>query len=495
MTVHFSGLDWLIFAAFALAILGLGFSVKLRNASAFQFLTAGRGLTLPAFVATLVTFWYGGILGISESASYFGVGAWLLIGVPYYVFAILYAFFLAKKVRGAEEISIPERVERQWGRGAGLTAATLLFLLAVPAAHVLMLGVLLQSFTGLNSTVALIIGTITGAAFLYKGGLLADVRVGFLAFVMMYVGFGAMLIFCITHYSVESVVHRLSEQGLTDFTAGKGWLFIVTYFILGAWTLVDPGFHQRVASGVTEGTSRRGVFVSTLFWAFFDLLSISTALFAIAQLRPAAADPKMIYPLFANQALPPGLKAIFFCGMTGTILSACVGYTLVSGATLGREIIGRVKGDIQSERVTGWTRWGIGLAVVLAAVLASKIDSVVSLWYSWGGCIIGALLVPMLLAYFADRPTMAKWITGSMIFSFSLSFAWLMYGLQTNNPYLNVAFIQDQNGSRFSPEAEAASPVAGRTDIPVGTMLPALVVSSVLIAVGALAGRRRVKHG
>ena len=47
-----------------------------------DYLLAGRRLTLPAFVATLVTTWYGGILGIGEYAWRFGISTWLVFGVP-----------------------------------------------------------------------------------------------------------------------------------------------------------------------------------------------------------------------------------------------------------------------------------------------------------------------------------------------------------------------------------------------------------------------------
>lgn len=493
--VSFSALDWAIFGAFALAILALGFSAKLRNSSVFQFLTAGRSLSLPAFVATLVTFWYGGILGVSESVSYFGLGTWFLIGVPYYVFALIYAFKLASRVRGADEITIPERLERKWGKGVGLTSALLIFFLAVPAAHVLMLGVLLQSFTGLESTTAILIATLVGGAFLYRGGLLADVRVGFLAFIMMYVGFAVMLIYCATHFSAASAVETLQSKGLMDFFGGKGSLVALTFFIIGAWTLVDPGFHQRVASGKDVATSKRGVLISVLFWALFDFLSIATAMYAVALASPSPTDGKMIYPAFANQVLPDGIKAIFFCGMVGTILSACVGYSLVSGATVGREIIGRIKGDINAEKVTQWTRIGIFASILLAAFLARQIDSVVSLWYSWGGCIIGALLIPTMLAYFGNAKVGSGWIVASMSGAFVVSFSWLVFGLQTKNPILNVAIISGSNGISIRSEAESIEATKGRIDIPLGTMIPALVVSGGAIAIGMIAGRRKKTDG
>ncbi|HEY0866380.1 MAG TPA: hypothetical protein VGE01_03320, partial [Fimbriimonas sp.] len=184
MTLH--PIDGAVVALFLAAILALGFSARLRDNSILQYLAAGRSLSLAAFVATLVSTWYGGILGIGESVSYYGWGTWLLMGVPYYVFALFYALWMAERVRGSEQISLPERLHARWGRGVGVVGAILVFLLALPAAHVLMLGVLVRAFTGWDLAWAVGVAAVAGALFLYRGGLLADVRASLLAFVMMY---------------------------------------------------------------------------------------------------------------------------------------------------------------------------------------------------------------------------------------------------------------------------------------------------------------------
>jgi SSS family solute:Na+ symporter len=494
--VSFSGLYYLVVLLFVGLIFALGFSAKLRNNSVLQFLAAGRSLSLPAFVATLVTVWYGGILGIAESVSYYGVGTWLLLGVPYYVFAIVYAVFFAKRVRGAEQISIPERLALRWGKAVGVAGALILFCLAVPAAHSLMLGSLLQSFTGWNLTPSVIVATLVGSVFLYKGGLLADVRVGMLAFVMMYVGFVVIDLYCLITHPLPTVLPALKEQGMLNVTGGSGWVVVATFFILGAWTLVDPAFHQRVASSKSPEIGRRGVFVSVGFWFLFDILSITAALYALALAHPRPEDPKLLYPAFGSQVLPPGLRAVFFCGMLGTILSAMVGYSLVSGATIGREVVARLNPEIDEGRVTLFTRIGIFASGVVAIVLAINIKSVVDLWYSWSGCVVGALLIPTALAYLREKrlAVTAPWILAAMVLSFGASFWWLVHGLQTNNPYLNVALIRSEQG--WSIRAEAAeSPSPGRTDVQIGTLAPALVISGAVIALGGLASRSKKDNG
>jgi len=91
------------------------------------FLLAGRTLTLPVFVATLVSTWYGGILGVGEYSYRFGISNWVVFGVPYYIFALVFALFLAKKVRATNLFTIPDRLEQAYDKRTAIAGAILTF--------------------------------------------------------------------------------------------------------------------------------------------------------------------------------------------------------------------------------------------------------------------------------------------------------------------------------------------------------------------------------
>lgn len=463
-----TGIDFAVVGLFAAGLLALGFSARLRDSSVIQYLAAGRKLSLPAFVATLVSTWYGGILGIGESVAAFGLGTWVLMGLPYYVFGVIYAVRLAPRVREGEQISIPERFEARFGRGSALAGASLLFLLAVPAAHVLMLGVLIRTVLPVDILPAVLVAAAIGTAFLWRGGLLADVRVAMLAFVAMYVGFLAIDGWSLINRPPADAFASLKGTPLWTWDGGQGPLFVASFFILGAWTLVDPGFHQRVASAATPSVGRRGVLVSVGFWMLFDLLSITAGLYAAVSLpevlgSASSLDRLSAMPRFGMEVLPPGLRAVFFCGMLGTILSAMVGYALISGATAGREIAARLFGVEDESEVRHWSKLGIAAAFVLAIAVGLSLESVVSLWYSWAGAVVGALLIPLWASYsepgrFRASPAA---MTASMVLAAACALGLLVYGLRTGNPYLEVAW--------------------GNQKLSVGTLLPGLAVSALIL--------------
>src|SRR5262249_46654116 len=91
-----SVLDWALIAFYFASLASVWVRALGRRPSAVDYVVAGRRVTLPAFVATLVASFYGGILGVGEFTWRYGIANWLVFGVPYYLGAALFAGFLAK---------------------------------------------------------------------------------------------------------------------------------------------------------------------------------------------------------------------------------------------------------------------------------------------------------------------------------------------------------------------------------------------------------------
>jgi len=460
--IHFSSLDATVLILFCVLIAAIGSLTKLKKSTFVEYLVAGRSLTMPAMVATLVSTWYGGVLGVGESVSYYGVGTWILLGVPYYVFATIYSIFYAGKVRERDALSIPQRLESRWNRNVALTGAILIFLLATPAANVYMMGVLVHLLTGIPTTLAVLLSGLLGALFLVRAGLVADVRVGIIAFLAVYIGFFVIDAVCLSHQSLSSAIQALPSSNLKKWDGGQGILAVLSFFVLGAWTLVDPGFHQRVTSSANPNIAKKGVLVATGFFFLSDILTITAGIFAIDKLRPLPENHVAIFPIFADQVLPNGLKAIFFVGLIGVTVSSLVGYTLVGGATLGKEIGGRIGNKNSDKASTILTRWGLLITSLLAVGIALWVHSVLTIWYTWSGVLIGNLLIPVSFSYFhTDRLNLTSTsIISGMVAGFVTSLSWMIYGMNTNNPELNVTFL----GQSFS----------------LGTLVPAVVASGIV---------------
>ncbi len=139
-------IDIFLIVLYLLSLVGIGLRKPKENSAANieSYLLDSRRLTLPAFVATLVSTWYGGILGVGEYSYIFGISNWLVFGVTYYLAALIFALFIAKRARRSQMLTIPQQLEHAYGQGPAHIGALLVFVMTVPAAYVLMLGVLIN---------------------------------------------------------------------------------------------------------------------------------------------------------------------------------------------------------------------------------------------------------------------------------------------------------------------------------------------------------------
>ena len=79
----------MIYAYFIIIFLIGLYNNKRNNKNEYLYLS--RKLTLPSFIATIVTTWYGGILEIGRFSYLNGIVTWLIFGFFYYISAILFA--------------------------------------------------------------------------------------------------------------------------------------------------------------------------------------------------------------------------------------------------------------------------------------------------------------------------------------------------------------------------------------------------------------------
>jgi SSS family solute:Na+ symporter len=122
--------------------------------------------------------------------------------------------------------------------------------------------------------------------------------------------------------------------------------------------------------------------------------------------------------------LPPVAKGVFFAGMLATILSTLNTLALVSGTTLGRDIVARWRGT--TDAGTGAVRWGIVAAAAGSVGLAYAVPSVIRLWYSIGTAVIPGLLIPLMTSYYERWKAPASWTLAAMAGGWVVSTGWLL---------------------------------------------------------------------
>jgi SSS family solute:Na+ symporter len=410
--------------------------LRASSGSAADYIVAGRRLTLPAFTASLVTTWYGGILGVGEYTFSYGVSNWLVFGVPYYLYAGVFAAWLAGRARRAEVLTVPDLLERRYGRPAALVGAGVLFVMTAPAAYVLMLGVMVRFATGWPLWVGVTAGTALSIAYVFRGGLKAVVATDMVQFVLMFLGFLILVPVCVKTFGGWAYLQEALPPAHLSWDGGLGWQAVAVWYVIAMSTLVEPSFHQRCYAARSEKVARRGIWTAIALWIVFDFLTTTAGLYARAAL-PDLADPVQSFPALAARVLPGFWQGVFTVGLLATIMSTVDSYAFLAAVTLGRDVVGRWRGASE-ETSLRLVRWGLLATAVFAIVLALAAGSVITLWKSMGSVGTPVLLVPLVAAHTRWRLD-GRRVVVAMVASGLVAGFWLAMG--RGGPWLGVEAV------------------------------------------------------
>ena len=416
-------IDQILIGTYIITILAIGFYQK-QTSSLNAFLFSGRKLTAPAFIATLVSTWYGGILEIGRFSNLYGVSTWLVFGLFYYIAALLYAKFLSEKISTSTNDSIPVRFYNSYGLIPGIFAIILIFLLASPAPYLKMLSTVLAYILKIDIFYALMLGATISTLYTLRGGFASIIKTDILQFILMFFGFGYMAFYLYFNYGGYNFLSSNLPEKMLSFPGDLNWTYIFTWSFIALITFVDPSFYQRVYSATNKQTAKNGIYISICFWFIFDILSIAVGLYSAAILPEIAFSP---YIDIAELVLPPFLKGLFIISILSIIMSTVDSFIFISGFTIGKDLMYILKQDTSTYKV----KIGIVISGFFSIVLASLFTYAVDIWYTVGSFAVPALLIPLLLTYFKIP---LKNVTICMLLPIICTYIWFAYGNQNIDP-------------------------------------------------------------
>jgi len=419
--------DIIVVILFFSVILAVGFYAGKRDKkSSEDYILSGRKLGLFLFVLTNVATWYGGILGVGEFTYRYGIFSWVTQGLPYYLFAILFALFFAEKIRSASLFTIPEKILEKFGKKPALFAGILIFILVSPAPYLLMIGNLISLIFNTNLAVSLIIGLLLSSLYLFKGGYSADIFTDAVEFFVMFAGF--IVIVATAYFTLGGVDYLTVNLPVThlDPTGGESPFYMLVWFLIALWTFADPGFHQRCYAAKSGKVAKWGLIISVLFWALFDFLTTTTGLYSRVA-NPEMANPVLSFPLLAEKILGPGLKGLFYAALFATIMSTLNSFLFLSGVTFGRDII-KTNRDKNSDSVSNnYVKIGIVIASIISLLLSLYFTSVIEIWYVFGSICIPGLIYPIFGSYFPAFALRKKYVIYQMFTAVLLGIIWYVF--------------------------------------------------------------------
>lgn len=408
--------DILIIILFFIVTLWLG--LRSRKSDHHDYLLGGRVLTLPAFVATTVSTWYGGILGVGEYTWSYGISNWLVFGVPYYFGALLFALLLSQKARKDESLTIPHHFEQHFGNGAARCAGILIFLTTIPGAYILIMGTLFSYAFDIPSWWGVSISAVFVVCYLWKGGFTSVVKTDAVQFALMFGSFILLTLWLLIGYGIEPL-QSLPATHL-DPTGGLPIGSILVWYVIALSTLASPNFFQRCFAAKTPQIAKRGLLISIACWCLFDIMTTTCGLYA-RTLLPDLDNPLYAFPALAHLVLPTVLVGVFFAGLFATVLSTLDSNLFVTATTIGRDLWTGKGPDLPTK-----TRIGLILGALAASCIALASGSVIEIWKVFGSVSAASLLIPILSTYYPKLKMSGRGVVILMILSSITTVIWFV---------------------------------------------------------------------
>jgi SSS family solute:Na+ symporter len=432
----------IIFGYFVLLFI-IGYFVKRKIHNLNDYFLAGRRLTLPIFVATLVSTWYGGLLGVGEMSFSFGFVNWIVNGFFWYLVYLFFAFFLANRIRKSKLYTIPDQLEKFYDKKSRFLGAIFNFIMVSPAPYILSLGIIFNFLFGIELWITILLVAFVMIFYTIRGGFVGVVYTDIIQFVLMMLGVALIIPIAVQTYGgFDFLTTALSNSELAlgyidttkhlTLTGTQTTQWILIWGLIAFWTLADPGFYQRCYAAEDDKLPKKGILVSTGFWLLFDICTTFTGIYAVAAYQAGLLEIESAltsYISIAGALLPPVLLGLFLTGLIATVMSTADSFTFLGAMNISHDLYKNIfRKKATEKQVIFVTKIGIIISVGFAVVLSLFFDSIVDMWYYIGTIGISAMIVPILAGFFYKGKKSPIASILSMISGSLTSLLWVIHG-------------------------------------------------------------------
>jgi SSS family solute:Na+ symporter len=340
MNTQLATLDWLVFYGLMLSmILAVWITKSQEKGTSADYLIMGRKLTLPMFVGTLVATFYGNIIGVSQLAFNHGIYAFFTQGLFWYVCHVLFALFIAKRVRRSKAMTVPQMVGEMYGPYAHKLSASFVLAKTIPIVYTISLGVFLKLILDVSSPLATFLGIAFVVAYCCLSGLRSIVVSDGIQFTLMFAGVIVVLIASVYEYGGFSYLQASLPSAYFEAKGNHENMSSLLIWILIALTKtsVSSLYYQRCFAAESDEVAVRGIYISIIFWFIFDACIILGGMYAKAAMPDA--NSLFAYLEYGLTIMPVGLKGLFIASIAATIMSSLDSVLFVGSSSLSHDLL------------------------------------------------------------------------------------------------------------------------------------------------------------
>ncbi len=403
-------IDYIIIGLYLSGMVGVGFWFAKKHSDFEDFFLAGRSLTTPLLITTLISTYYGidVLFGDSQLGFTNGVVAWFAYARPTYAFFLIAAFLLAHRLREENFKSLPDILDKYYGRKTRYVGAVTSFIYSLPALSLYGFGMLGEVILGWEPIMGMLV--LGGIALIYTitGGFWAVALTDSIQFVLMCVVLAMAFPFAMNLIGGFDSMIEVLEPSYFDTLGGMSIWLVIIYASTGLSILVEPTFYQRIFAAKSYKNVRNALVIGIFIWGSYDwvitILAMAAKVAVIQGTLPGDVAPDAALLTIMVAALPAGALGLFLAGVLSTEMSTLDSYCLVAGGNVAYDIYKPAyKPSATDQELIKTTRHGILLSWVLGFAMAISFDQMLGLWVFMASILISSVLAPILLGMYVPK--------------------------------------------------------------------------------------------
>lgn len=420
----------MLYAGVLLAIMATLLAVALYKIRGVKkradFLVAGRTLTWPVLIFTLLSSWIGAgsLFAGGENAYNIGfaalwqpAGGWL---------GLVIIALIAGRARRFAQFTVPDLLETRYNATARVLASV-----AILASYTMITSYQFKAGGDVLHLIFPEVDRTTGmyiiAAFVIT--LTALAGMASVAYVDLVIGLlvtaTALIALPVATASVggwAEIRRALPADHFTvlgSLTPLKAWGYLLPTFLL---LIGNQGMYQKFFSAKSERDARLAVFGWIIGTLILEVVIIAIAVVGSAKFR--LEKPREIIPMTARLALPPVLGAILLGGVFAKVISTANNYLFSPASNLIHDIYARFLRPKAADReVLIVSRVVVVLLGAFALVQGAYLESILrAALYAY--TVYGAAVTPVIMAVFFWKRATAQGAVTSIVLGTVLTIVW-----------------------------------------------------------------------
>lgn len=399
-----------IVGALSVMLLSFGFFIGKRiKKDSNDFLYAGRNVGLALSTATLIAAWVTGNTTMSAPEQGYTIGilacfGYAVAGLSLCIFAPL--ALRIKKIM-PHGCTSGDFIRCRYGK-----AVWIVFLLISAWYFVGFLmtqamagGILLQSLSGLEYHIGMLLIMVVCTIYTLKGGLKAILSTDFIMAMLILVMLLVTAVLAFFKFSPAQVYDGVmtNKPELMNILSGVGIMYLGSNFLFATGEIFHSNIWWQRIYAAKEKVTFRSFILSGLIWTTVPIIAGSLAFVAVAQ-GYVVPQVNMVFPIVVSKLLGPAGSVLVLIIIYSALASTVSSVLTASSNLLVQDIYKRAfKPNATDEQVVKYVRYTIaGMAVVTVILVWNQPASMYQVLYLTGSA-VAATIWPIAMGIYNSR--------------------------------------------------------------------------------------------